>query len=402
MPTDKKIFWSVIILAVLILIFLAWRADLHLLFPPTPPTAPEKVVNPPAGGVPTSSTPVATSSPAIDHPTKETPAIKVVAENLNIPWEMAFLPGGDFLITERPGNLIRLNVNSTTTPQKIVIADAKQLGEGGLLGMALHPNFARNHWLYLFVTTAKPENEVIRYVFDPSTNTLTDKKIILSGIVAGVNHDGGRIAFGPDGLLYVTTGEAGQSNLAQDKNSLNGKILRIKDDGSIPADNPFGNAVYSYGNRNSEGIAWDATGKLWATEHGPSGALTGFDEINLIVKGGNYGWPTVYGAANQPGLIAPVIQSGATDTWAPSGNLIIGNTLLWAGLRGEAIYTATINGDKLENFKVNFKNQFGRLRFIKQAPDGWLYIATNNTDGRGTPKPGDDKLIRIDPKLLLK
>jgi glucose/arabinose dehydrogenase len=319
---------------------------------------------------------------------------------------MAILPSGDFLITERPGTLIRLNINSTAAPKKIIIAGAKQLGEGGLLGMALHPDFANNHWLYLYLTTTdssgKNINQVVRYVYDENTNAISDKTVILTGIIAGVNHDGGRIAFGPDGLLYITTGEAGQSKLAQDKNSLNGKILRIKDDGTILADNPFGNAVYSYGNRNSEGIAWDAQGRLWATEHGPSGVLTGYDEINLIIKGGDYGWPTVYGAANKPGLIAPIIQSGATDTWAPSGDLIIGNTLLWAGLRGEAIYTATINGDKLENFQVNFKKQFGRLRFIKLAPDGYLYIATNNTDGRGTPKPNDDKLIRIDPKLLLK
>ncbi|HTW96229.1 MAG TPA: PQQ-dependent sugar dehydrogenase [Candidatus Methylomirabilis sp.] len=396
MKKTSKIILVTAIIAAALLIFLAWRVDLHLLFPPTPPSALEKVVN---------VAPTAAPSPTASGTAVSEPSIKVVAENLNIPWEMAFLPGGDFLLTERPGNLIRLNVNSVAAPQKIVIADAHQLGEGGLLGLALHPNFVSNHWLYLYLTVAdsagKFGNEVVRYVYDENANTLSDKKIILTGIVAGANHDGGRIAFGPDGLLYITTGEAGQSNLAQNKKSLNGKILRIKDDGSIPADNPFGNAVYSFGNRNSEGIAWDAQGRLWATEHGPSGLLTGFDEINLIVKGGNYGWPTVYGAANKPGLIAPIIQSGATDTWAPTGDLIIGDTLLWTGLRGEAIYSAKINGDRLENFKVNFKNQFGRLRFIKQAPDGWLYIATNNTDGRGTPRAGDDKLIRLNAKLLI-
>lgn len=397
MTKNKKTILVLVVSIIILLALLIWRSDLHLLFPPTPPTALEKAVNYPAA---TS----ANNSIASTTPDKQE-QIKVVAENLNIPWEMIFLPDGSFLITERPGNLVRLNINSNATPIKIPVASVKTDGEGGLLGMVLHPDFAQNNWLYLYFTTAGAKgniNKVERFIFDDKANSLTPDKEIVSNIPAGANHDGGRIAFGPDGYLYITTGESGQANLAQDKNSLGGKILRVKDDGSIPADNPFGNAVYSYGNRNSEGIAWDSSEQLWATEHGPSGALTGFDEINLIVKGGNYGWPIVYGQANKPGLIAPIIQSGATDTWAPSGNLIIGNTLLWAGLRGEAIYSATINGKKLENFKTTFKNQFGRLRFIKQAPDGWLYIATNNTDGRGTPKPGDDKLIRIDPKLLIK
>lgn len=397
MTKNKKTILVLVVSIIILLALLIWRSDLHLLFPPTPPTALEKAVNYPAA---TS----ANNSIASTTPDKQE-QIKVVAENLNIPWEMIFLPDGSFLITERPGNLVRLNINSNATPIKIPVASVKTDGEGGLLGMVLHPDFAQNNWLYLYFTTAGAKgniNKVERFIFDDKANSLTPDKEIVSNIPAGANHDGGRIAFGPDGYLYITTGESGQANLAQDKNSLGGKILRVKDDGSIPADNPFGNAVYSYGNRNSEGIAWDSSEQLWATEHGPSGALTGFDEINLIVKGGNYGWPIVYGQTNKPGLIAPIIQSGATDTWAPSGNLIIGNTLLWAGLRGEAIYSATINGKKLENFKTTFKNQFGRLRFIKQAPDGWLYIATNNTDGRGTPKPGDDKLIRIDPKLLIK
>ena len=210
------------------------------------------------------------------------PDVEIIAENLKIPWEIAFLPEGDLLATERPGTLKRIGKEGRVYN----IEGVEHIGEGGLLGMALHPQFAENRWIYLYLTTKTGDelkNRVERYYFQ--NNRLSDKKIIIDGIPGAAYHDGGRIAFGPDGNLYITTGDAGNSQLAQDVNSFAGKILHLKDDGSVPSDNPFGNAVWSYGHRNPQGLAWDDQGRLWATEHGRSGVLSGFDEFNLIEKG---------------------------------------------------------------------------------------------------------------------
>ena len=204
----------------------------------------------------------------------KSPEIEVVAENLEIPWEVAFLPSGEILVTERPGRLLKIGKDRTI----IEVSGVRHVGEGGLLGMALHPEFENNQLIYLYLTSSdagKIVNRVERYKL--GGNSLTNREVILEGIEGASNHDGGRIEFGPDRYLYVTTGDAQKSNLAQDTDSLNGKILRIKDDGGIPSDNPFGNAVYSYGHRNVQGLAWDGSGRLWASEHGRSGVLSGLD-----------------------------------------------------------------------------------------------------------------------------
>lgn len=319
----------------------------------------------------------------------------IVAKDLDIPWEIVFLQDRSMLVTERSGNIVRI---FNTTRKKISVSGVEPVGEGGLLGMALHPQFEENAYIYLYATTSEKGilvNKVMRYRFHEETNTLQDKKTILNNIPASKNHDGGRMAFGPDGMLYITTGDAQQESLAQDTTSLAGKILRIYDDGTVPKDNPFGNAVYSYGHRNVQGIAWDSTGKLWATEHGRSGVLSGYDEINLIKKGSNYGWPIIQGDVRKDRMIAPVIHSGATTTWAPSGMTITGDTLLFVGLRGEALYTARINGNMLSDITVRYQKKFGRLRTVKLGPDGMFYILTNNTDGRGKVKEGDDRIIKL-------
>lgn len=315
----------------------------------------------------------------------------VVAQDLAIPWELAFLPDGSMLVTERGGTLKHINSGVSTA-----VSGVSPVGEGGLLGLALHPDFATNHYLYLYFTTRESgdlENTVVRYEFQD--NTLTNPKTILQGIVASRNHDGGRIAFGPDGYLYVTTGDASNSALAQDTKSPNGKILRVTDDGGIPADNPFGNAVYSYGHRNPQGLAWDADGNLWATEHGRSGLSSGYDEVNRTEKGKNYGWPNYEGNEVGEGITPPVVHSGPSTTWAPSGVAFVQGHLVWAGLRGESLYVASVANGTLGKPRTYLKGEYGRLRTVVLGPDGALYVLTNNGDGRGTKRAGDDQIIRV-------
>ncbi len=324
--------------------------------------------------------------------------IEIIATDLEIPWEIEFLPEGKLLVAERPGRLLKLEPDKKTIAE---IDDVVDQGEGGLLGMALHPDFLQNHYLYLYFTirnSGRTSNRVDRYRLE--NDLLIEKQEIISGINGSIYHDGGRMVFGPDGYLYITTGDAQQENLSQNINSLNGKILRLKSDGSIPEDNPFNNAVFVYGLRNPQGLAWDSGGNLWATDHGPSGTQSGFDELNLIQKGGNYGWPVIQGDQTQKSMISPKFQSGADDTWAPAGLTYYNGSLLFGGLRGEAIYEAKMNNNTISELKTHFKNRFGRIRVVKLGPDGFLYLATSNRDGRGKISPGDDKIIKLNPDLL--
>lgn len=329
----------------------------------------------------------------VEDESKEIQSEDVILENLDIPWEVAFLPGtsGEMLVTERPGKLLRIGKDKKV----IEIAGVAHVGEGGLLGLAIHPRFLENHFVYLYLTSQENDqyvNRVERYRLQ--NNTLSDLKVIIGGIRGSPVHDGGRILFGPEGYLYIGTGDAGNENSAQDTKSLNGKILRIKDDGSIPTDNPFGNAVYSYGHRNVQGLAWDSTGQLWATEHGRSGVLSGFDELNRIEKGKNYGWPIIQGNEIKAGMVTPVLHSGASETWAPSGLAFANGSLFFAGLRGQTLYQAKIDNGKISSFVKHLQQKYGRLRTAVVGPNEFLYILTNNTDGRGNPQKGDDKLIR--------
>ncbi|OGJ55095.1 hypothetical protein A3D11_03410 [Candidatus Peribacteria bacterium RIFCSPHIGHO2_02_FULL_49_16] len=324
---------------------------------------------------------------------EETPPIEVIAEDLTIPWDMAFLPSGELLITERPGTLLILGNERRVIP----IEDVHHRGEGGLLGVTLHPNFRENRWIYLYHTetaNGATKNRVERYRLEDAT--LTNRTTIIDEIPGAMYHDGGRMEFGPDGLLYITTGDATQSNLAQEKYSLAGKILRVEDDGSIPNDNPFGTAVYSYGHRNPQGLTWDDEGRLWSTEHGRSGVQTGYDELNMIEPGKNYGWPHIQGSQTAVDMTSPILQSGASDTWAPASAAYHHGSIFFGGLRGEALYEAVLPKDGAKAIlKTHFKNRFGRIRTVRLGPDGFLYLTTSNTDGRGTPQSGDDKIIRV-------
>ena len=330
----------------------------------------------------------------------------VVAEELNVPWEIAFLPDGTYLVTERPGQLVHIYPDRR---ERIEVIGVEQVGEGGLLGLALAPDFENSGHIYLYQTTQAEDgltNRVVRYRFE--NDSLSQEEIIIQNIPGAQYHDGGRIAFGPDGKLYVTTGDAGETALAQDVNSVAGKILRLNPDGSIPEDNPFGadNPVYSYGHRNPQGLAWTDSGELWITEHGPSGVRSGYDEVNRVEAGANYGWPDFVGAEAGDGFIEPYVQSGADETWAPAGAEIIGDQMLFVGLRGQAVYSVELPApdtalEQLSEIQPRpevlayFRERWGRLRVVRQGPDRALYILTSNVDGRGNPQPGDDKIIRL-------
>ncbi len=324
--------------------------------------------------------------------------IEVIAEGLAIPWEIVFLPDGGMLVTERPGTLKRIGKEGRI----YIIEGVRHIGEGGLLGMVLHPRFSENRWIYLYFTTAVSDglkNRVERYRLE--NDRLSERKIIIDNIPGAAIHDGGRITFGPDGYIYITTGDAGDAELAQNTDSLAGKILRLKDDGSIPSDNPLNNAIYSYGHRNSQGLAWDNKGRLWATEHGRSGILSGYDELNIIEAGKNYGWPVIQGDEKREGMESPVTQSGSDETWAPAGAVYLNGSIFFTGLRGESVYEARISEDGGVNSVIaHLRGTFGRLRAIQIGPDGFLYISTSNTDGRGKANPGDDKIIKINPKIF--
>ena len=333
--------------------------------------------------------------------------VETIAENLEIPWEIVFVPDGRIFFTERVGAL-RVIEDGQLNPEPVTSIDVGA-GEGGLLGLALDPSFEQNHFLYLYYTYFEfpfTYNKVVRYT--ENANSLADEFILVDKIPGAAWHDGGRLKFGPDEKLYITTGEAGNADSAQDLNSLGGKILRVNSDGTIPSDNPFTDSpVFSYGHRNPQGLDWDpVTGKLVITEHGPSGER-GFahDEINVIESGKNYGWPKVIGGESESGFVDPILHTG-DDTWAPSGATFYDsnnipeweNKYFVATLRGNHLrmLDLDIEANQVISSEVVFSN-FGRLRDASMGPDGNLYILTSNQDGRGSPAENDDRILRIVP-----
>ncbi len=336
--------------------------------------------------------------------------LEVLVSNLEVPWAMAFAPDGRVFITERPGR-VRIVRNGQLQREPWINLEVAAVGEGGLLGLALDPAFAENHYVYAAYTYRSAggelRNRLVRLREDAATGKGVMDKVLLENIAADSIHDGGRVEFGPDGKLYWTVGDAGNPQLAQDVSSPNGKILRMNPDGSIPVDNPFpGSPVYSYGHRNPQGLAWQpGSDHLYSTEHGPSGGTygTGQDEINYIEPGKNYGWPVIHGDQTHEGMVAPIIQSGESETWAPSGATFVNSgtwdgSLLFAGLRGEALYRLVldkVDPRKVLSFDRYFVGQYGRLRDVVQGPDGALYILTSNRDGRGNPRDGDDRILRL-------
>jgi glucose/arabinose dehydrogenase len=330
---------------------------------------------------------------------------------LERPWAVAFAPDGRIFVTERPGR-IRVIKNGALEKEPWMQIGAHEAGEAGLLGLAVDPDFLRNHFLYAAYSyryvIGGIKNRLVRLRDDPAAGKGTSDRTLLSGVPGKRFHDGGRVKFGPDKKLYWTVGDATARNLPQDLSSLNGKILRLNPDGTIPADNPFPKSpVYSYGHRNPQGLAWQpGSGRLYATEHGPTGGNEKdccLDEVNLIERGKNYGWPDVRGGENRAGIVAPVLDSGAADTWAPSGATFVtrgpwAGSLLFTGLRGQSLYRVTLDAHdprKVTGFERLLARQFGRLRDVAEGPDGAIYILTSNRDGRGKPAADDDRVLRL-------
>jgi len=335
--------------------------------------------------------------------------IFVLSNNLQVPWEIVFISNEHALVTERPGFVKKVNLSNGDSQVIHTFSDLQPKGEGGLLGMALHPNFEQNNYIYFYLTVntnGEISNKIERYQL--INDQLVKGQIVLQGIEGAVYHDGGRVAFGPDGYLYITTGDATVPNYSQQTGNLMGKILRVTDTGEVVADNPFGNEVYSYGHRNPQGLAWDSLGRLWSTEHGPSVTDQGNDELNLIEKGKNYGWPVITGTQTADLMVTSVLESTDFDTWAPADLLYYTHNidggdksaLFFTGLRGEAIYKVVYENNKVVEFNEYFTGEWGRLRTLRLGPDGYFYLLTSNTDGRGKVLEGDDKIIKINPDLF--
>ena len=335
--------------------------------------------------------------------------IETLIRGLDTPWAVDFAPDGRIFITERLGR-IRVVEGGRLLPEPWMTLEVQAVGEAGLMGLALDPQFAQNRVVYVAYTyrasNGRLQNRLVRLREEQKSGKGNLDKVLIDNVAGANNHDGGRVKFGPDGKIYWTMGDAQTTRFAQDLRSLNGKILRLNADGTVPADNPFANSyVYSYGHRNPQGLAWQSkTQRLYSTEHGPSG-FQGCcrDELNYIEPGKNYGWPEIRGDETREGMVAPIINAGTSETWAPAGATFVSRgpwagSLLFTGLRGQTLYRVVLDPNdprKVDKFERLLYRQFGRLRDIVEGPDENLYLLTSNRDGRGSPKDDDDRVIRL-------
>ena len=349
-----------------------------------------------------------------------TPKMRVdtVATNLEIVWSMRFAPDGRMFFTERPGRVRVFENGKLRTASLFTVPDVELSGESGLMGMALHPMFADNRFLYLayaYQASGKQAVKVVRY--RETGETLTDAKTIIELIPAARYHAGTRLGFGPDGKLYMTTGDATNQSQGQELNTLGGKTLRLNDDGTIPPDNPFVNRkdarpeIWTYGHRNAQGMDWQPeSGLMFQTEHGPSlidgvslFKRSGGDEVNIVEKGKNYGWAKISHKMKREGMETAIIEYSPAVAPASGmfyrGDLFIElkNNFLFGALKGEAIIRLVLDGRRVVSQEKLFVKTYGRVREIAEAPDGSIYFSTSNRDGRGSPADEDDRILRIVP-----
>jgi glucose/arabinose dehydrogenase len=347
--------------------------------PPSEPSAPAaRKTTAPATATPR-ETPAGTATPT---PTasRSVPARRTVASGLQVPWGLAFLPNGDALVSERTTARILRIPSAGGKPRRVMTVPgvARGAGEGGLLGLAISPTYARDKLVYAYLTSSS-DNRIVRFKLGGRVS------VVLRGLAKAGIHNGGRIAFGPDGKLYAGVGDAGNTANAQNAGSRNGKILRMNPDGS-------GARVWTLGHRNVQGLAWDRSGRLWASEFGQNSR----DEVNLIRRGRNYGWPNVEGVGSTSGgkYTNPKV-TWSTSEASPSGVAIIGKNLYVGALQGECVWRIALKGTSVGEPVRMLAGRYGRIRSVAAAPDGTLWITTSNRDGRGSPRDGDDRIIAV-------
>lgn len=355
---------------------------------------------------PTAQSSAQSSEPASNEPdepaTSDSPSdapgppkvVDTVATGLTSPWGLAFLPNGDAIVTERDTRrVLLLRAPSYGVRQVGLIEAAVGLGdrggEAGLLGVAVSPDFDSDRMLFFYFSTGS-DNRIVKAPLEGGR--LGTPRVLVEGIPHGEIHDGGRLAFGPDGYLYASTGEAGDPALAQERDSLGGKILRMTTDGDPAPGNPFDSLVWTWGHRNVQGLAFDDSDRLWASEFG---AQT-YDELNLIEEGQNYGWPAVEGRGDAGEFTNPHVV-WSTDVASPSGLAWLDGHVWMASLRGERLWRVDVSGKRAADPADFFVGEYGRMRTVAVAPDGRLWVMTSNTDGRGFPDGKDDRILLVDP-----
>jgi glucose/arabinose dehydrogenase len=335
--------------------------------------------------------------------------VETVVTGLEVPWSIAFTSPTRMLVTERPGRVRAVENGVLRSEPLAIVSDVESRGETGLMGLTLAPDYEKSRLLYVSYAYTAPGGIRVRVVrFHDDGTALSQRKIIIEGLPAAQFHAGCRLRFGPDGKLYVTTGDATTREIAQKLDSLGGKTLRLDTDGTIPADNPFpGSPVFSYGHRNSQGLDWQpGTGLQFQTEHGPSGfdGPGGGDEVNIVEKGKNYGWPVVHHRMAREGMVSPLLEF--TPAIAPSGASFVTGSKLPA-LKGDFLFACLI-GERLMRVRLDpansrrvldteplFVREYGRLREVQNGPDGAIYFTTSNRDGRGSVHRGDDRILRL-------